>query len=280
MKYATFLLILFCSFAVQAQRVVTVSGEYRYVVPEDVSLNAAKQIAIDKARNEAIANEFGRVVSQTTNTMIHTSDTQSTVQTDSYASSESKAIWLSDTKAPVIDISYENGIMVITASVCGKVRELKTAEMELKMQLLNNGSESDRFKNQDKVAVRFKSPVNGSVAIFLRDDHAGVMYCLMPYDNENGSSREVKSNKAYTYLSAEDPIYPAGVEDTVLTTTKEIEFNTFILVFSKRAFSMPASEKGEYVQELSVEDFQKWLRKNRLNDETMQTIEKTVQINH
>jgi hypothetical protein len=268
---------MFCFFSATAQRVVTVSGEYRYVVPGDVPLNRAKQIAIDKARNAAIANEFGQVVSQSTSTTIHTTEAKSSVQSNSYASTESRAIWLSDTAEPKVDISYENDVMVIIASVCGKVRELKTAEVELKMQILNNGIEADRFKSNDRVTVKLKSPVSGYVAIFFRDDNAGVISCMMPYENENGTAREVKSNKEYIYLSTEDPIYPYK-EQTILVTDKTVEFDTFILVFSKKPFSMPASESGVFVPELSVENFQKWLRRNRINDETMQTIEKTVQI--
>ena len=277
MKLIIIVLSMFCFFSATAQRVVTVSGEYRYVVPGDVSLNRAKQIAIDKARNAAIANEFGQVVSQSTSTTIHTTEAKSSVQSNSYASTESRAIWLSDTAEPKVDISYENDVMVITASVCGKVRELKTAEVELKMQILNNGIETDRFNSNDKVTIKLKSPVSGYVAIFFRDDNAGVISCMMPYENENGTAREVKSNKEYIYLSTEDPIYPYK-EQTILVTDKTVEFDTFILVFSKKPFSMPASESGVFVPELSVENFQKWLRRNRINDETMQTIEKTVQI--
>ena len=271
------ILFVLLSITLQAQRVTTVCGEYRYIVPGEIPLNRAKQIAIDKARNEAIANEFGQVVSQSTTTTIHTSDTKSEIQSDSYASTESKAIWLSDTKEPEVSIAYENDVMVITASVCGKVRELQTAKVELKMQVLNNGFESDRFRSGDRVSVLFKSPVSGYVAIFLRDDNAGIISCMMPYENEDGTAREVKSNKEYTYLSTADPIYPYQ-EETILVTEKTVEFDTFILVFSKEAFSMPASDMGEFVPELSVEDFQKWLRKNRINDETMQTIETTIQI--
>lgn len=278
MRY-TIHLILFLLLAttIHAQRVATVCGEYRYTVPGEVPLNRAKQIAIDKARNEAIANEFGQVVSQSTTTTIHTSNSKSQVQSDSYASTESKAIWLSDTKEPEVSIAYENDVMVITASVCGKARELKTAEVELKMQVLNNGFEADQFRSGDKVSILLKSPASGYVAIFLRDDNAGVISCMMPYENEDGTAREVKSNKEYTYLSTADPIYPYQ-EATILVTEKAVEFDTFILVFSKKAFSMPATDMGKFVPELSVEDFQKWLRKNRINDETMQTIEKTIQI--
>ena len=184
---------------------------------------------------------------------------------------------MSDTKEPEVSIAYENDVMVITASVCGKARELKTAEVELRMQVVSNGIETERFKNNEKVAIHFKSPVNGYVSIFFRDDNAGMIYCMMPYENEDGTAREVKSNKEYIYLSTEDPIYPYQ-EETILVTDKTVEFDTFILVFSKKDFSMPSSEAGEFVPELSVEDFQKWLRKNRINDETMQTIEKSIQI--
>ena len=278
MRYGVGLIFCFLfALTSQAQRVATVCGEYRYTVPGETPLNRAKQIAIYKARNEAIANEFGQVVSQSTNTTIHSSGTQSSVQSDSYASTESKAIWLSDTKEPEVSIAYENDVMVITASVCGKARELKTAEVELRMQVVSNGIETERFKNNEKVAIHFKSPVNGYVSIFFRDDNAGMIYCMMPYENEDGTAREVKSNKEYIYLSTEDPIYPYQ-EETILVTDKTVEFDTFILVFSKKDFSMPSSEAGEFVPELSVEDFQKWLRKNRINDETMQTIEKSIQI--
>lgn len=278
MRYIINLILVFLFAAtIHAQRVATVCGEYRYTVPGEIPLNRAKQIAIDKARNEAIANEFGQLVSQSTNTTIHSSGTQSSVQSDSYASTESKAIWLSDTKEPEVSIAYENDVMVITASVCGKARELKTAEVELRMQVVSNGIETERFKNNEKVAIHFKSPINGYVSIFFRDDNAGMIYCMMPYENEDGTAREVKSNKEYIYLSTEDPIYPYQ-EETILVTDKTVEFDTFILVFSKKDFSMPSSEAGEFVPELSVEDFQKWLRKNRINDETMQTIEKSIQI--
>ncbi len=277
MRFATIILFICYTLVAHAQRVVTISGEYRYVVPQDISLEKATQIAIDKARNEAIANEFGQVVIQSTNTAIHTSGSQSSVQTDSYASTESKAIWLSDTKAPKVDIIYENGVLVITASVCGKARELKTAAVELKMQVLNNGIETELFKHNDKVAIGFKSPVKGYVALFVRDD-ADTVYCMMPYEGENGMAREVKRNEEYLFLSRQDPKYPFK-EETILTANKTIEFNTFILVFSSNTFSMPASEEGEWVPLLSAANFQKWLRKHRINDETMQTVEKTIQIN-
>lgn len=276
--YFLILLFLLISLYSFGQRVVNICGEYKYIVPENVSLAEAKAIAIERARLTAIANEFGTTVSQTNLATTHIENGTTRNDFLSLGETEVKGDWLGDTKEPEIRPVYENNQLVIYASVCGKVRELKTAEVELRMQIMSNGIETERFKNNDKVAIRFKSPVNGYVAIFVRDDNAGIVSCMLPYENENGKARVVKNSKEYIYLSTDDPIYPYQ-EETILVTNKKIEFNTFVLVFAETEFAMPLSDMGEFVPELSVESFQRWLRRNRMSDKTMQTIEKTIQIN-
>ena len=276
--YFLILLFLLISLYSLGQRVVNICGEYKYIVPENVSLAEAKAIAIERARLTAIANEFGTTVSQTNLATTHIENGTTRNDFLSLGETEVKGDWLGDTKEPEIRPVYENNQLVIYASVCGKVRELKTAEVELRMQIMSNGIETERFKNNDKVAIRFKSPVNGYVAIFVRDDNAGIVSCMLPYENENGKARVVKNSKEYIYLSTADPIYPYQ-EETILVTNKKIEFNTFVLVCAETEFAMPLSDMGEFVPELSVESFQRWLRRNRMSDKTMQTIEKTIQIN-
>lgn len=276
--YFLILLFLLISLYSLGQRVVNICGEYKYIVPENVSLAEAKAIAIERARLTAIANEFGTTVSQTNLATTHIENGTTRNDFLSLGETEVKGDWLGDTKEPEIRPVYENNQLVIYASVCGKVRELKTAEVELRMQIMSNGIETERFKNNDKVAIRFKSPVNGYVAIFVRDDNAGIVACMLPYENENGKARVVKNSKEYIYLSTDDPIYPYQ-EETILVTNKKVEFNTFVLVFAETEFAMPLSDMGEFVPELSVESFQRWLRRNRMSDKTMQTIEKTIQIN-
>lgn len=270
-----FLLISLCAFG---QRVVDVCGEYKYIVPENLSLAEAKAIAINQARLTAIANEFGTIVSQTNLTSIHVENGTAHNNFLSLGETEVKGNWLGDSKEPEVKPMYEDNHLVIYASVCGKARELQTAEIELLMQIISNGFETERFKNNDRVSVRFKSPVGGYVAIFIRNDEENIVSCMLPYENEEGKARKVKSNTEYTYLSTSDPIYPYQ-EETILVTNKKVEFNTFVLVFSEKEFAMPLSDMGEFVPELSIEGFQRWLRRNRINDKSMQTIEKTIQIN-
>lgn len=272
------IILLITALICHAQKVVSVSGEYRYLVPENVSITDAKNIAVEKARNEAMAAEFGTLVSQTSTNMMKTVDGKLETEFVSMGGTESKGIWLGDTKEPEVKVLFENDVMVVEAKVWGKAREIKNSDTELEITLLCNGVEGERFKDKDKFSIDFKPASKGFVAIFLRDENFDPIYCLLPYENENGEPRAVKGNAKSTFLSAKDPVYPKSLEDTELRTEKTLEFNTIIIVFSKNKFTLPLSENGRYVPEIPAEKFDKWLRKNRINDETMQVIEKTVEI--
>ena len=289
MKKTVFSIILLITALIcHAQKVVSVSGEYRYLVPENVSITDAKNIAIEKARNEAMAAEFGTLVSQTSTNMMKTVDGKLETEFVSMGGTESKGIWLGDTKEPEVKVLFENDVMVVEAKVWGKAREIKNSDTELEITLLCNGVEGERFKDKDKFSIDFKTASKGYVAIFLRDDVIDdPIFCLMPYNNENGEPREVKGNTVYTFLSKKDPHYPLTMEKngktykmppTTLTTEKAVEFNKIIIVFSKNKFTLPLSEDGKYVPETPTDKFYKWLRKNSINDETMQVVEKTVEI--
>ncbi len=289
MKRLVFSIILLTlAFICNAQKAVSVSGEYRYIVPENVSITDAKKIAIERAKNEAMAKEFGTLVTQTNTSTMKTIDGKVETGFTSIGGTESKGIWIDDTKEPEVKVLFENDVMVVEAKVWGKAREIKNSETDLEIKILCNGIESERFKDKDKFSIDFKSASKGYVAIFLRDDILDdPVFCLMPYNNENGEPREVKGNTVYTFLSKKDPHYPLAMEKngktyymppTTLTTEKAVEFNKIIIVFSKNKFTLPISEDGKYVPETPTDKFDKWLRKNRLNDETWQVIEKTVEI--
>jgi hypothetical protein len=254
-----------------------VCGEYKYIAPENVSPAEAKAIAIERARLTALANEFGTNVSQTNLTTTHTINGQTTSDIISLGETEVKGDWLGDTKEPQVETYYEQDRLIVFASVCGQARAIQNAEVELLISVLCNGIESERFYNNNRLSVDFKAPIDGYLSIFLRDDNVGVVSCLMPYETENGKARRVALNTNYTFLSTKDPLYPYR-EETILVTQKKSEFNTLLFVFSQNPFAMPITEQGKFLPELSVADFQKWLRKNRVKDEKMQVTEKVVEI--
>lgn len=265
------LLFLALSFTVSlhAQRVVNVCGEYDYAVPESESLSEAKRKAIDKARAKAIADEFGTIVSSTTNTAISNIDGKTQSSFNSYGGSEIRGIWLSDSKEPELKVYYEKEQMMIHVSVYGKIREIKNAQVETLTRILNHGKENTVFHNNDRLSVSFTSASKGYVALFIRDSDNETVNVMMPYDESNGSAREIKSNREYIFLSTLDPEYPYQ-EETILTTEKSIEYNTLIVIYSQKQFHVPLSSMGEFVYEVPNDKFTKWLHGLRVHDTTLQ----------
>ena len=258
--------------AALAQRTSTVCGEVDYIVPETQTLAEAKRTAVAQARLKAIADEFGTVVAQTNTTTMHTRNGETNTNFNSFSENEVRGLWLNDTKEPEVEVRYNRDMMVIHVSVCGKAREQKMAEVELQIKPLNNGFETANFKHNDRFSVSFKSASSGYVAVFLRDDDNGIVNVMLPYDNGDGTAREVKSNREYLFLTTKDPEYPYD-EETILTTQKEVENNTLIVVFSQKKFHISLSNKGEFVPEVENSKFQKWLHGLRVYDTTAQVEE-------
>lgn len=283
-KYISLFLFLLLACAVNGQRTKNVCGETDYVVPETQTLAEAKRTAVARARIQALADEFGTIVTQTNTTAMHNVNGESKSSFNSYSENDVRGVWVEDTKEPEMKISYKNDMMVIHAKVCGKARELKTAPVELEIQTLSygyhngnenpnrKGYETTQFNNGDFFGVRFKAPIKGHVAIFLRDDNTETVYTQLPYVGSDGYAREIKANKSYIFLSNEDPAFPYKTT-TILTTERKIETNTLIVVFSKNPFHLSLSHQGEWFPEIELPKFQKWLHGLRAHDESVQVQE-------
>ena len=92
-----FLLVLAPLLPAFAQKVKTVECEYVYHAPENMTLENAKRTALERAQIQAIANEFGTVVSQTNITNLSGSG----VDFQAIGMSEVKGEWIEDIDKPV-----------------------------------------------------------------------------------------------------------------------------------------------------------------------------------
>jgi len=286
-------ILLFIPIYAQQPKSKNVCGEIDYVVPETQTLAEAKQTALTQARLQAIADEFGTIVSQTSTVAIHNANEKSNTTFNSFSENDVRGIWIEDTKEPSLSVIYQNEMMVIHAKVCGKARELKNNPVELEVKTLSYGNynnkqhpdrpgyETTQFKNGDFYGVRFRTPVKGYVALFLRDENTGIVYTQLPYEGTNGYAREVKSNQAYVFMNNQDPEYTYG-SSSILTTDRKMEHNTLIVVFSKKEFhlSLPDSEHAvkERFPEIELSKFQKWIHSLRNFDETVQVEEIVITI--
>lgn len=294
MTHKSIWLVLLVVFPVMAfaQRECKVSGEYTYYTPQDVSLESARATAIEQARIQALANEFGTLIEQTTLTRQQNENGESYINMLALGESTVKGEWLKDTRDPVTEVSYEEDFLMVTAHVWGLAREIVSAPIDISVKVLRNGTlsrfEDDRFRDGDDIYLAFQSPLQGYLAVYLMDDK-GDAYCFLPYAGDTDGMFEVKANKPYVLFSSNHAENGEACDEYVLTCKKALERDMLYVIFSPNPFvkandaSAPMKvkvgrEELELPRYLSCKDFQRWLLKNRRLDKKMQVVVKPIEI--
>lgn len=276
MKYLqVIIIILLCSIVeTSAQKVKKVSGTYTYYAPETVSPDEGKRIVLERAKLQAIADEFGTIVSQSNSTRISNSNKISDVQFFSVSGSDVKGEWIETSEEPVYDINYIDNQLVITCKVKGKAREIVTPPVEFIAKPLRNGVdkrfEAYDFKEGDDLFMLFQSPVKGYLAIFLVDDAQKKVYCTLPYSNSSGAPKEIQADTEYILFSHKhaEPDERAIVDEYEMSCDNDREFNDFYILFSESPFSklvLPSASNG-LPKMADYNDFQKWFTNVRLKN--------------
>ncbi|GHT73958.1 hypothetical protein FACS189456_4940 [Bacteroidia bacterium] len=271
-----------------AQRTARVCGEYIYHAPKNVSLEQAERTALERAKLVAIAEEFNTQIFQIITTVVKNENEKSDVIFRSISESEVKGEWLEDTKKPEYSVTYEQNMLVVKVTVCGKVREIKGAGVDFSAKVLRNGTTardaSSEFVSGNYLYLLFQSPADGYLAVYLVDDAENAQ-CLLPYATDASGKVAVQGSKEYVFFSqAHAGDIPASVVDEYqMRCEKPIEQNILYLIFSPHEFTKANDTRREddevlLPRELSFEDFQKWLAKNRGRDKDMRVDTRAITI--
>ena len=277
-----FLMIMLITLPVFSQKIKTVEGEYLYHAPENVTIEQAKRTAVERAKIQALADEFGTIVSQSSTTSIANINGESSTNVLVLSGSDVKGEWIEDLGEPKVQVNYEGDMLVVTAKVKGKAREILSAGVDFTSKILRNGKEdkfeSDDFKNGDDLYLAFQTPAKGYLAVYLVDAE-NMAYCLLPYRNQTDGIYPVNANQRYLFFCPEEA--PEGeralVDEYALTCERQMEYNYIYVIFSRNQFTKAndaASNKqidgyAGAPRELSYEDFQKWLGKCMKHDAEM-----------
>lgn len=278
MKHTLLLLSIIFTVPVFSQKMKTVKGEYTYHAPENVTPEEAKLTALDRAKIQALADEFGTIVSQTNTTHIQNGNGKSDIDFLSIGGSEVKGEWIETTGEPQYHISYDQGMLVVKVTVKGKAREIVSAQIEIKTKVLRNGTEdkfeSDEFYDGDDLYLSFISPVSGYLAVYLVDAEQKA-FCLLPYQSQEDGIYKIKSNRRYLFFNRKEVEKELThlVDEYTMTCSKGTERNTIYIVFSPNAFAKACdnSVSESLPRELNYADFQKWIIKQRKHDQNMIT---------
>lgn len=271
------------TFSAAAQRTAKVSARYQFIVTDNdnITLREAKIKCVELAKAEALKNEFGTmIVSDFINSERVENDELSSIYIMDTSSSV-KGEWLGDEREPEISVEAVDGDLIFTAEVWGTAREIIRASTELKWEILkdNDGKKNtaDTFDSGERFFIKFKSPINGYMAVYLvaGDDETA---CLLPYRKDSSGYFPVKAGKEYILF---DKTIDPAASYYKLSTNHLQEMNQIVVVFSPNQFTkcLDTSSDSRRPNHLSHRDFAKWLLKSQRADKDMIVNRKWITIN-
>ena len=289
-----FLIVLLCvlSNGIYGQRTANVTTSYKYYVEEGQSLAQAKEKALQLAQVQSIAKEFGTIINQSTTTVMSEDNGESKENFYALNSSDVKGEWIETKGEPKYKVEYVDDVLIVTVTVSGLLRELKSAavDLDVKLMRLSNGDEmveSTDFKNGDDIFLQFSSPIDGYIAVYLVDGEGA--FCLLPYHQDKLGKVKVKGGKRYTFFSEKEaPKESNGIVQQYTMTCssdKQVENNKIYVIFSPNMF-IKANDNNSGVNEygmdlprqLDFQSFNKWLSKNRKHDKDMVVVLENITI--
>ncbi len=269
-------LIMAFSFPVLSQKERTVEGNCVYYAESDVSIDDAKRTALERAMNDALANEFGTLVTQNNSTLVRNAGESQGVDFFSISSSSVMGEWIETIGEPEYMLDFVDDILVVKCRVKGYAREIVTGGVDLQAKVLRNGTdakfEDEDFRAGDDIYLSFRSPIDGFLAVYLVNED-GQAYCLLPYQGQKEGIYEVEGGKEYIFFSSKDasPAQRQVVDEYVVKTELGAESNFIYILFSPNRFTKAVDCHREGTpRQLGFEDFDKWLAKNRRHDRNLQ----------
>ena len=193
MRFAVFVAFLSVAVLCHAQRTATVSAEYTYYAPDNLTLEQAKQKAVQRAMLEAIAAEFGTLVQQMSTTSVTNADGKSFVGYSSLGSSDVRGEWIRTIGQPEFDMDYRDGQLIINVKIKGEAREIDYMKPQFVTRILRNGTkenyESEEFRDGDYLYMSVISPVSGYAAIFCKDEELAAKMSMIANHGQSAKYR-------------------------------------------------------------------------------------------
>ena len=281
MRITLTLITLAFSLAVFCQREATVEGEYTYRGSENVSVAEAKRIALERAKIQAIAEEFGTIVTSSTASVIVKENEKTSSKITSYGGSDVKGEWIGTQKEEFSQPVFADGMIIITARVKGLAREIISAPIDFEAQILNNSptlkAEDDHFNAGDDIYLHFHPTKDGYLAVYLVDENEA--FCLLPYQEDPDGQMPVKHGEEYIFFSEKKaPKDLKSITDEYVLTCsgQTADMNKLYIIYSPKPFTKAVDhhinvKEGslELPRELDFDNFQKWLFECRKRDKNM-----------
>ena len=257
-----------------------------YYAPESMSVEEAKHIALHRAKTEAIAAEFGTTVTQLNTVVTATDNAATDTRLYSVGGSEVRGEWIETISEPDYQISYDKGVLTVSVSVRGLIREPDLSAPEIEIATFRNGlgsnNESGEFRDGDDFYMTARASTDGYMVAYLLDEKARTAYRILPYQQVRESSVRLNAGLIHAFFSTEgvDEMTRSTVDTYTLTCDEKVEFNRLYIIFSETPVSITTNESkrdDELPFEVDESRFHNWLLKKR-SSPGVRVVERTIKI--
>lgn len=253
-----------------------VKAAYTYIAPETVTIEQAKLTALNRAKTQAIADEFGMQVYEISTTSVSNQNGLSDTGFQSTGGSEVAGEWIETTSGPEYDIRYTDGMLMVSVTLEGRIRGLSTTQPRLDVEVLRNGTEERfadcNFVSGDQMYLSVASPASGYLSIYLATP-SGQAFRLLPYRRNSDAPFTMEAGREYLlfHKPSADTADRRRVDEYIMETDKALEVNTLYVIFSTSDYAraLDSQIERDLPAELSENDFRKWLSRLRLNDDNI-----------
>lgn len=286
------LLSVLCCCYIYAQRTAVVTATATYEAPLNMSPIEAEYEAVRHAQINAIAREFGTIVTSESHNYMRENSNTSSDDFFSYGEMDVRGEWL-ETIGDTIwqPARREGGMVVYDVKLKGRIREIVSTPPDVHYTFMYNGTDpklnrmrNSTFYDGDQLYFNFSSPVDGYLALYLVDhNNSMTTQRLLPYPVQSDGAYFIKADTTYTFFSEPDaePFVKDSMIELLLGCESDHDFNQFYIIFSPNQFTRANDHKTAEVDcrqlppSTDYASFQKWLSRNRRRDKDM-FVEKIV----
>ncbi len=256
-------------------KVKKVSGQYTYYADKSDSPASGKRKALEGARLDAIAKEFGTIVSQDVLQADRIGSDGESTKFFSLSASEVKGEWIADDGEPTYEVGLDkDDNLVVTCYVKGTAKEITNEAVDFEALALRNSPDKRNaatdYQDGDDLFLYVTAPCDGYLGVYLLDETENVI-TMFPYSQDPKQEGKLKKNFDYVLFDPNKAEGSFGEIDAFgIAAPDEIEFNKLYVVFSPDPFTGPMTRTGDDgLRRISEDDFSKWLVKSRRNDAKM-----------
>ncbi|MEM9846446.1 MAG: hypothetical protein AAF847_01055 [Bacteroidota bacterium] len=282
------ILLLFNNLQAQKNKTFRVKVEDQIEVDRNESLEQTKYRLIKLLQRKAIEEKFGsnfysgsslRIESTNQDGEASGKETYKTI-TNSYA----KGIWVETIKKHFETIHVDERGRQETWLHCtleGRIMEITEAQYDLvtePMSCLLQGCERTDFRNENEFYLKFQSPVDGYVSVYLDLTQDDIVQFLLP------------SHSAFAEVQADQEVVLFKNANYEMYTERDQELDVLYVIFSEHPFAKPILRAGRaaneeersegisFPRELNRRNFEQWLGRIRTQYKGVQVEEIPITI--